>query len=129
MQIAEANLLAGWLGILGGIVSGGALGWYFHRDDWMGGYASFRRRMTRLGHVSFFGLGFVNLLFVFSLRAAEIPAAQARLASVCFIVALVAMPACCFLSAWRKPLRHLFGIPVVSVLTGLVALLWRLAQR
>jgi len=33
------------------------------------------------------------------------------------------MPACCFLSAWRKPLRHLFPIPVVSVLLGILLLL------
>ena len=29
----------------------------------MGGYGSFRRRLTRLGHIAFFGLGFVNLFY------------------------------------------------------------------
>ena len=30
------------------------------------------------------------------------------------------MPTCCFLSAWRKPFRHFFFIPVVSVATGII---------
>jgi hypothetical protein len=79
--------------------------------------------MTRLGHISFFGLGFVNLLFAVSIRAVEIPLFEARLASWCFIAGLVAMPLCCFLTAWRKPLRHLFPIPVLSVGIGIIALL------
>lgn len=122
-EIAGINLLAGWIGMLGGVVSGAAIGLYFHDDSWMGGYGSFRRRMTRLGHISFFGLGLVNLLFALSIRAVEIPLAEARLASWCFIVGLVAMPICCFLTAWRKPLRQLFPIPVLSVGIGIVALL------
>ena len=39
----------------------------------MGGYASLRRRMTRLGHISFFGLGIINVLFALSLIAIPIP--------------------------------------------------------
>lgn len=123
MEPAPLNLLAGWVGMLGGVVSGAAIGLFFHQDAWMGGYDSFRRRMTRLGHISFFGLGFVNVLYGLTIRAIGIPAAEARLASWCFVVGLVSMPICCFLTAWRKPFRHLFPIPVVSVGTGIVALL------
>ena len=39
------------------------LGMFFHGENWLGGYASFKRRMYRLGHISFFGLGAVNMLF------------------------------------------------------------------
>ena len=109
--------------MLGGVISGAAIGLFFHNEGWMGGYGSFRRRMTRLAHISFFGLGFVNLMFAFSIRAVEIPLFEARLASWCFIVGLVSMPICCFLTAWRKPLRHLFPIPVLSVGIGIIALL------
>jgi hypothetical protein len=123
MEIAGLNLLAGWLGMLGGVVSGATVGLFFHRDEWMGGYASFRRRMTRLGHISFFGLGFINLMFVFSMRAVAFPAFEAKLASQCFVLGLITMPLVCFLTAWRKPLRHLFPVPVASVLVGIVALL------
>lgn len=123
MEIASLNLLAGWLGMLGGVVSGAVIGLFFHRDDWMGGYGSFRRRMTRLGHISFFGLGVVNLMFVFSVRTLEFPQFAVQLASPCFIVGLITMPLVCFLTAWRKPLRNLFPVPVASALIGIIALL------
>jgi hypothetical protein len=118
------NLFAGWIGLLCGVVSGAVIGLFFHREDWMGGYDSFRRRLTRLGHISFFGLGFVNLFFgltVAALHLADSPALS--LAGRCLLVGAVTMPTCCFLSAWRKPFRHLFPIPVVSVLAGIVLLL------
>jgi hypothetical protein len=33
------------------------------------------------------------------------------------------MPLVCYLSAWRKPLRHLFALPVLCVLVGVGGLL------
>ena len=39
---------AGWLGMFLGVVSGAVIGMFFHREDWMGGYDSYRRRLTRL---------------------------------------------------------------------------------
>jgi len=49
--VAHMNILAGWLGVLGGVLSGAVIGLFFHRDDWAGGYGSFSRRMLRLGHI------------------------------------------------------------------------------
>ena len=37
-----------------------------------------------------------------------------RIASLGFLIAVVAMPLCCFLTAWKKSLRHLFPIPVLD---------------
>jgi len=124
MVIGESNLLAGWIGMLGGVVSGALIGLFFHKEQWMGGYGSFRRRLVRLGHISFFGLGFLNLLFGLSLKAVPLPLPHAQIASLGLILGAIAMPACCFLAAWRAPLRHLFPIPVICVLVGLVATLW-----
>ncbi len=120
----EAALLAGWLGMLMGVVSGAIIGLFFHREDWMGGYGSFRRRLTRLGHIAFFGLGFVTLLFAFTLDAHPIADAPAKLAAALFIAGLCTMSTCCFLTAWRKvPFRHFFFIPVGSVGGGILTLL------
>ena len=41
-------------------------------------------------------------------------------AAVAFTIGAASMPTCCFLSAWRKPFRHLFFIPVTGVATGIV---------
>lgn len=121
--MTHANLVAGWLGMLAGVLSGAILGLFFYRDDWMGGYDSWRRRLTRLGHISFFGLGFLNLIFAATAPQLFIPNSNLRIASWAFIIGAITMPACCFLSAWRKPFRHLFPIPVLAVATGVVAIL------
>ena len=57
------NLLSAWSGALAGFVSGAIIGLIFHREDWLGGYTSHRRRMLRLGHISFFGLAVINVMF------------------------------------------------------------------
>jgi hypothetical protein len=116
------NLLAGWIGFLAGAVTGALMGLCFHRENWLGGYGSFPRRMIRLGHIACFGLGLINILF--ALTAATVPAARAvSIASSLLVVAMITMPLNCFLTAWRKPFRHLFCIPAGSTLGGIAGLL------
>jgi hypothetical protein len=109
-----------WMGMLLGVASGAVIGLFFHKEEWMGGYNSFRRRLTRLGHISFFGLGFVNFFFAVTHHIVGIGASYAFPAAVAFTIGAATMPTCCFLSAWKKPFRHLFFIPVGSVLVGIV---------
>ena len=118
-----ANLIGGWLGMLGGVLSGAIIGLFFHRDEWMGGYGSYRRRLIRLAHISFFGLGFLNLIFAATSPQLLLHGRWLATASSALIVGAIAMPVCCFLSAWRKPLRHLFPVPVLAVVTGILAIL------
>ena len=117
------NLMTGWLAMLGGVLSGAITGLFFHREDWMGGYGSYRRRLTRLGHISFFGLGFLNLIFAATSPQLLLHGRWLATASWALIVGAIAMPVCCFLTAWRKPMRHLFPIPVFAVTTGIIAIL------
>jgi hypothetical protein len=116
------NLMSGWMGMLAGVVSGAIVGLFFHREDWMGGYASYRRRLMRLGHISFFGIGLVNILFAATSAQLGLSTSFFRIASDALIVGAITMPACCFLSAWRKPMRHLFPVPVLAVTTGILAI-------
>ena len=117
------NLVGGWLGMLAGVLSGAVVGLFFHRDDWMGGYGSYRRRLTRLGHISFFGLGFLNLMFAATSAQLYLRGNYIAVASWALIAGAITMPVCCFLSAWRKPLRHLFPVPVLAVTTGILSIL------
>ena len=122
-----SNLLVGWIGMLGGVISGALIGLFFKREDWMGGYDSFRRRLTRLGHISFFGLGFLNILF--GLTTSGLPESTWLVsASWSLVIGAAAMPVCCFLSAWRKGLAHLFPIPVTAVSVGVVTLLFNMKE-
>jgi Na+/H+-dicarboxylate symporter len=124
---ADLHIYAAWIGILGGFVCGAVIGLFFHEEQWLGGYGSYRRRMLRLGHVSFFGLGFVNFAYGATLKLLDLRLAYPQAASAALLVGAATMPVCCFLAAWRKPLRHLFPIPVLSLLLGVVLLLsgWR----
>ncbi len=124
----ELNLWAAWIGILLGMITGAGMGLLFDREDWMGGYGSWRRRLTRLGHISFFGLGFVNLAFVLTVdrmdaAASELPPASVVLASYLLVAGAVLMPATCFLAAWRRGFRCLFVLPVGFLLVGVLSLL------
>ena len=117
------HLLIGWTSMVGGALSGAAIGLFFHLDAWMGGYGSLRRRMVRLGHIAMFGLGILNVLVALSIDARPIPASFVAVASAGFLAGAVTMPTCCFLTAWRPGFRHLFPIPVVAILIGLAGLI------
>ncbi|HEY0720595.1 MAG TPA: hypothetical protein VGE50_05025, partial [Gammaproteobacteria bacterium] len=81
-----------------GVTAGAAIGLFFHKEEWAGGYGSFQRRMLRLGHISFFGLGFINLLFGLTLKFIALPEANITVASYGFIVGVLTMPLVCFLT-------------------------------
>ena len=112
------NIVFAWGWILAGFLSGMVLGLFFHHEHWLGGYGSWMRRMYRLGHISFFGLGAANLLFFATVRA--LPAAPPALntASIAFLVGGVTMPMCCLLAAHFRAARHLFAVPVLSLLVA-----------
>jgi len=123
-----ANLYAAWTGILLGCVAGAVQGLFFYKEDWLGGYSSWSRRMVRLGHVSFFGIGFINLVFsltVYTMGLSE----GVFLASWLLIVGAITMPLVCYLSAAKMDFRHLFFIPVLSVIVGIAILIWSLFQK
>lgn len=129
MDPVHITLISGWTALLGGAVSGMVMGLHFHREEWLGGYGSFRRRLLRLGHIAFFGLGFLNLLFAFSVLVRPVPAPFGEVAATGFVLGAATMPLTCFLTAWRASFRHLFPVPVAGVLVGIVSLLagWRLS--
>lgn len=113
----QLNLLAGWIGILCGMVSGAVHGLWFHRVEWLGGYVAWPRRLTRLGHISFFGLAYINLAFAWSLPAAH-PGPALTLASWALVIGAFTMPLCCYVAAFVPAARHAFVIPVLSLITG-----------
>lgn len=117
-EMAQLNLLLAWLWILLGFVSGMILGLFFRGENWLGGYASFKRRMYRLGHISFFGLGAVNLLFALTVQNFSLSGPLLHVASLAFVVGAIAMPLCCVVMA-NFPKAHLiFAVPVVSLIFG-----------
>ncbi len=123
MDSVHIHILVGWLAVLLGAASGAVVGLFFHDESWAGGYGSFRRRMLRLGHISFFGIGFLNFFFAMTLAQVTLTEASTRISSLGFLAAAITMPLCCYLAAWKKPFRHLFPIPVIAVFAGVIPIL------
>jgi hypothetical protein len=123
------NLLMAWAWILAGFGSGALLGLRFAREHWLGGYSSLRRRMVRLGHISFFGLGFINLMFWLTTKLLpELSGPLLHIASLALLIGAATMPVCCLVLACSPALKPhtLFAVPVASLLAGGTSLLWLL---
>ena len=119
--IAQDHLCWAWLGVFAGMLSGAAMGLCFHNEQWQGGYGSWPRRMLRLGHISFFGIAFLNFAYANTAAIAS-AGAYAKLISPLLLTGAILMPSVCVLAALHKPLRHLFPLPVIALVgaTGLL---------
>jgi glucose-6-phosphate-specific signal transduction histidine kinase len=114
------NELTGWISVLAGLAAGLYMGVKFRREDWLGGYSAFSRRMVRLAHVALVALGILNIQFAQSLPRLHLGATAAQAASLGFIGAAVFMPACClWVAVGRRPFE-IFAAPVLCLATGLI---------
>jgi hypothetical protein len=120
----QINLTLAWLWIVLGFAGGFWMGLNFHREAWLGGYGSLQRRLCRLGHISFFGLAMVNLMFYFTVRILGLAGAPLVMASWGFVIGAISMPVCCFTMALFPKWRLLFLIPVLSLMAGGLSTLW-----
>ncbi|MDF7799910.1 hypothetical protein P4C99_10560 [Pontiellaceae bacterium B1224] len=117
------NMLTAWIGFALGSASGAIPGLFFYRFQWLGGYTSWQRRLIRLAHISFFGIGFLNLGFGLTCRTLNI---EAPAASVLMVVGAIFMPLICYLSAFKPGFRHLFFIPAGSILLSIILFIQRM---
>ena len=115
---AGINLIVAWTWVLLGFLSGAALGVKFHEE----------RRLYRLAHMSFFGLGAVNLMFWLTRNAIVMSEPFASWASWGFVAGATTMPAACVLLAHFSRSRPLFVVPVVSLIAAVGLTLWAVVQ-
>ncbi|MGD8361579.1 MAG: hypothetical protein PVJ04_09120 [Gemmatimonadota bacterium] len=116
--VPHLNLILAWGWIVLGTVLGLTLGSFFHKEEFLDGYGSLKRRLYRLAHVALFGLGILNLLFFFTTRILPQPSPWLPVASWSFVVSALTMPTTCILVAHLPRARPLFAIPVLSALLG-----------
>ncbi len=86
---------------------------------WIGEYGDTSRRMVRLGHIAFFGLGILNILL-----ARELPRLSdraGRIASPAMNFGNVFLPLTLFAAAAYPPLKYLLPFPALAVFLALVA--------
>ncbi len=116
------NWYAGWISVALAFVTGAIIGLGFHKPGYLGGYDSLRRRMVRLGHIALAALGLFNVVYSLSPWPAAGTVAE-RIATPAWVIGCALMPTICFLTAWREDFRHLFFLPVVSLLAAVIATL------
>ena len=91
VRIMSLNLYTAWIAFLLGCIAGAIPGIFFHNANWLGGYSSWERRMIRLAHISFFGIGALNLAFALTVYMLEIKSGLGPLSVIyrlgtCFFV-------------------------------------------
>lgn len=114
------NETFGWISVLAGLGLGLYMGVKFQREDWLGGYNAFPRRMVRLAHVALVALGMLNIQFAHSLPRLELGPRAAGVASVALMAAAILMPACCLWIAFRRRHFEVFAAPVSCLAIGLL---------
>jgi hypothetical protein len=116
--------IAAWAGILLGFLVGSAMGLRFYDPQWLGGYASWPRRMLRLGHLCLVALPLLNLAALFFLTHFQLANSSVNVFLGLLLVGQVSMPLVCFLSAYRLRFRYLFPVPVVSLIVAVLGMLY-----
>jgi hypothetical protein len=120
----SANLAIGWSSLAVGAITGLILGlWSFGGPlpvpEWLGDYGSLPRRLMRLGHIAFFGLGILNILMARQITGARRSGySRAALASMNFGNLL--LPPTLMAAAFYEPLKYLMSLPAFAVSLALI---------
>ncbi len=115
-----SNELFGWISVLAGVALGLYMGAKFQREDWLGGYGAFSRRMVRLAHVALVAIGILNIQFAESTARLLLSPVLETAASLALMAAAVLMPACCLWIAGRRRHFGIFTVPVACLAVGLI---------
>ena len=122
--VTNSNRFVGWLSLTVGAGTGLILGlWSFDGPldvhAWIGEYGDTSRRLVRLGHIAFFGLGILNILLARELpRLAD---TARRIASPAMNFGNVVLPITLLAAVAYHPFKYFLPIPALSVFLALLA--------
>ncbi|TAL52265.1 MAG: hypothetical protein EPN86_05345 [Nanoarchaeota archaeon] len=118
MVDAKTNIKFGWLWIFLGFVLGLVLGLFAFNGplqvpaQFMD-YTSLPRRLLRLSHISFIGLGFLNWMYGVSLMTMKLK--PNNKISKLLIFGTVTMSLFLIFAAFYEPIKYLLVVPAVSL--------------
>ena len=129
MEDLRANRIVGWCSFVLGITAGLIMGmWSFNGPlpvpEFLGEYDDVSRRLARLGHIAFFGLGIINLLLARELPRLTLKPTIRRVASAAMNFGNLFLPLTLLAAAAYHPLKYLMPIPATSVFVALVIMAW-----
>jgi hypothetical protein len=120
----EFNQLIGWLSLTLGVFSGLILGlWSFDGPvqvpNWIGNYEDTSRRLLRMGHISLFGVGILNILLAREFPWAALGKKGTGTAMTCMTFGNVFLPTLLFGAAIYRPIKYLLPFPALSIFVAL----------
>jgi hypothetical protein len=92
--------------------------------SWLGEYADTSRRLARLGHIAFLGLGILNILLSYELPRSALNERRKRLASRSMNFGNIFLPLTLFAAALWRPAKYAMGLPATAVFVALVLASW-----
>ena len=125
----RSNRVVGWVGCCFGAASGLLMGlWAFDgpvaTPAWIGDYGGTSRRLLRLGHIAFFGIGILNLLLARELPALHLGRRANAVAAHCMNFANIVLPLTLFAAALSPPFKYLLPVPALGAFAALCLVAW-----
>src|SRR5262245_56418242 len=119
------NRFVGWSSLAVGVAVGLVMGlWSFdgplQPPAWIGGYTDTARRLVRLGHIAFIGLGAIDILIERELARSALGSRGRAIASWSMVFGNVLLPVTLFASAAYRPVKYFMAVPAGSVFLALV---------
>ena len=105
-------------GIPLGIGMGLLLGLVARHEGGWGGYASFRRRAARLGHISQVMLPLIGGFYALLLNGTQLDSTLAWLGSGLWVMGGLLLGVSLFLAAWQPRLKLVMPVPATAVFAG-----------
>jgi hypothetical protein len=119
------NRRVGWASLAIGVAVGLVIGlWSFDGPlpvpSWLGDYGDTSRRLVRLGHIAFIGLGLVDILIERELARSSLSAAARSVASWAMAAGNAMLPVALFAAALYRPVKYVMAVPAAAVFLALV---------
>ena len=128
-SLGRSNRAVAWTGICLGAGSGMIMGlWAF--DGPLSpparsvDYGDTSRRLLRLGHIAFFGIGYLNLLLAWDLPSFGLGQRAKQVAARCMNFANLFLPLTLMAAAAYQPFKYLLPVPATSVVVALCLVAW-----
>jgi len=123
------NRTIGWWSLAAGVATGLVLGlWSFDGPlpvpAWLGAYDDTARRLARLGHIAFIGLGMLNILLARELPQSALEDSGRRLASRAMNLGNLLLPVLLFAAAAFPPVKYALAVPATAVFVALSLAAW-----
>ncbi len=120
----DVNRAVGWTSLVLGAATGLVIGlWSFDGPAavpaWIGDYGATPRRLLRLGHIAFFGLGVINVLMARELPPLAVAGAVRRTAFHAMNFGNLVLPVTLVGAALQPALKWALPIPALAVFAAL----------